>query len=299
MPRRPDPLLQPPEEITYGGQGTTSSFTKSFYHDGKRASYTFNWSVPDEIVPGMPAKVRIDVKEAADPGLSELYYDGFVTLVLGSETIEYLHGKDGRTLAGVRLFRYHFLKNLYHGQSLIEALKNTAKEAGNNVLASWISEETKSNANRSVTGWAGAKARQAASTVSATTASVRQSLTAEAPPAAAPAGTPASPGTKVATEEVTTPKNSAMEEPVPATPSGSTTESDASIQVRSRATVAGNGKTYANADDVLEIMRDPRRGYGAFRGALMKVRTGRCRQFDLPVRISAFSSAPVADFSTP
>jgi hypothetical protein len=152
---------------------------------------------------------------------------------------------------------YHFLKNLYHGQNLIEALKNTAKEAGNNVLASWISEETKSNANRSVTGWAGAKARQAASTVSATTASVRQSLTAEAPPAAAPAGTPASPGTKVATEEVTTPKNSAVEEPVPATPSGSTTESDASIQVRSRATVAGNGKTYANADDVLEIMRDP------------------------------------------
>ena len=152
---------------------------------------------------------------------------------------------------------YHFLKNLYHGQSVIEALKNTAREAGNNVLASWISEETKGNANRSVTGWAGAKAKQAASTVSATASSVRQSLAGETPPAAAPAGTPASPGTKVATEEVTTPKNSAVEEPVPAAQSGSSTESEAVAQVRSRATVAGNGKTYANPDDVLEIMRDP------------------------------------------
>jgi tetratricopeptide (TPR) repeat protein len=40
---------------------------------------------------------------------------------------------------------YHFCKNLYAGASLVDALKNTGREVGNNLLASWLNEKVKAS----------------------------------------------------------------------------------------------------------------------------------------------------------
>ena len=74
-------------------------------------------------------------------------------------------GMESQAKAWALYVSYHFLKNLYEGQSLVEALKNTAKEAGGNVLGSWLGEEVKMHGNTSVTEWTGQKGQQIAATM--------------------------------------------------------------------------------------------------------------------------------------
>jgi tetratricopeptide (TPR) repeat protein len=45
---------------------------------------------------------------------------------------------------------YHFCKNLYNGATVIDALKNTAREAGGNVLSSWLNSKVAQSAGKGV-----------------------------------------------------------------------------------------------------------------------------------------------------
>jgi hypothetical protein len=183
---------------------------------------------------------------------------------------------------------YHFLKNLHDGQTLVEALKNTAKEAGGNVLGAWLGEEVKAHGNSSVTAWAGQKSQQIAATVAKF-----KSLAAPARPAPNAAGsettapapevaTPAKPrtdeaaATKGATEPAAAPEVPAAPEtpvgtqteaapatPEPAAPGAPATEptpaqtAEVVALVRENTTHGLSGQPQANLQVVLAIMTDP------------------------------------------
>ena len=52
-------------------------------------------------------------------------------------------GMESKAKAWAIYIGYHFCKNLYNGATVIEALKNTAREAGSNVLSGWLTEQVK------------------------------------------------------------------------------------------------------------------------------------------------------------
>jgi Flp pilus assembly protein TadD len=158
-------------------------------------------------------------------------------------------GMESKAKAWALYVSYHFLKNLHDGQTVVEALKNIAKEAGGNVLGSWLGEEVKAHGNNSVTAWAGQKSQQIAATMAKF-----KSLAAPASPATKAAGpetsttaskaaTPAKPGTSEAatrnaepetrnlsatakppTEETAATKGSSEPAPTPEKPVGTQTE---------------------------------------------------------------------------
>jgi tetratricopeptide (TPR) repeat protein len=116
-------------------------------------------------------------------------------------------GMESKAKAWAIYIGYHFCKNLYAGATVIEALKNTSKEAGSNLLSGWLSEQVKMS-------------------------------TAKAPVVAN--------GKRTPEEEAATKTGAPL----------ATVEANAAQQIRSRMSTQG-GKTYANAEDVLAIMRDP------------------------------------------
>jgi Flp pilus assembly protein TadD len=101
-------------------------------------------------------------------------------------------GMESKAKAWALYVSYHFLKNLHDGQTVVEALKNIAKEASGNVLGAWLGEEVKAHGNSSVTAWAGQKSQQIAATMAKF-----KSLAAPASPAPKAAG-PAQPRTEEA-----------------------------------------------------------------------------------------------------
>ncbi len=123
-------------------------------------------------------------------------------------------GMESKAKAWALYISYQFIKNLYSGATVIEALKNTAKEVSGNLLGSWLGEQAKKSAAKSA----------------ATAANQKQS-----------------PGKQGSADEGTTVRTS----PLP-----SSNEALAAQRVRSRMSIQG-GRPYANADDVLTIMRDP------------------------------------------
>lgn len=178
--------------------------------------------------------------------------------VIDVDTFEKL-GVESKAKVWAIYVSYHFLKNLYNGQTVIEALKNTAKEAGGNVLAGWLSAEVKKNGNRSVGTWAAEKKTAAGNAISSAVTQVNQKLAPAAPPkppAAADSG-PAAPAPKRAGgDEPELKRTASADEAAPAKPAA-TTEAESAAQVRRRTTQAADGKLYAHPDDVLEIMQDP------------------------------------------
>jgi hypothetical protein len=197
-------------------------------------------------------------------------------------------GIESKAKAWALYVSYHFLKNLHDGQTLVEALKNTAKEAGGNVLGAWLGEEVKAHGNSSVTAWAGQKSQQIAATVAKF-----KSLAAPARPAPNAAGsettapapevaTPAKPrtdeaaATKGATEPAAAPEVPAAPEtpvgtqteaapatPEPAAPGAPATEptpaqtAEVVALVRENTTHGLSGQPQANLQVVLAIMTDP------------------------------------------
>ncbi len=125
-------------------------------------------------------------------------------------------GMESKAKAWALYVSYHFLKNVYEGQTLVEALKNTAKEAGGNVLGSWLGEEVTMHGNASVTEWTSQKGQQI------TTAMAKfKALAAPTSPAAKTAGTePTAPTPEAAVPtrrqaEETTATKGATEQPSP------------------------------------------------------------------------------------
>ncbi len=175
--------------------------------------------------------------------------------VIDVQTFEKL-GVQNKAKAWAIYVSYHFLKNLYNGQSLIEALKNTAKEAGSSVLSSWLAEEVKSSGNRTVTSWAADKTQQAANTVSSTMTKVQQALTGNSSPDAPQATAENQPPKPGVTEEAEPNKKAAVEEPTASAQPSPAQEAEAISLVRSGTVQVGN-KLYADHEHVLAIMRDP------------------------------------------
>ena len=172
-------------------------------------------------------------------------------------------GAGSRAKAWSLYIAYNFCKNLYKGETLVEALKHTAKDAGNNVLAGWLNQKVGASAAKAA---ADAKARQTAQVQLPT--SRKPAVTEPATPArkAPPAETaaaskkPASSGAtapnKQAKEAATaTPAETAAAAVRPASDSGSG-ESDAVRRIRSGMTVR-DGAPHASCEDVLAVMRDP------------------------------------------
>ena len=115
---------------------------------------------------------------------------------------------------------YHFCKNLYHGESVVGALKNAGQEAGNTILSTWLA------------GQVGKSTAQAGKTPAAKKAETNKKDGPDRKPAEVEEGTPAI-GT--------------------AAPAA---EAHAVQQVRRRMATRG-GRVYAHTEDVLTIMRDP------------------------------------------
>lgn len=84
--------------------------------------------------------------------------------IIDPDTFEQL-GMQNKAKVWAVFVSYHFLKNLYNGQTVVEALKSTAREVGNNVLGSWLGAEVKKNGQRSAGGWVKDKAKGAADAV--------------------------------------------------------------------------------------------------------------------------------------
>lgn len=139
-------------------------------------------------------------------------------------------GMQSKAKAWALYISYHFLKNLWQGQSVVESLENTAKTVGNDLLAGWLNGEVAKHGKRNVAGWAGDKAKDAGQAAAKTVGAIQ--------PAAAPTNPTAGSTTRPA--------------PGPSNP-----PSDAETLVRSRTAATSDGKRFAHQDDVLEIMRDP------------------------------------------
>ena len=164
---------------------------------------------------------------------------------------------------------YHFVKNLYMERSLVEALKDTAKDVGENVLGSWLGEEVQKHGNMSVSSWAGAKSQQ----VSNLAAGLMPKAPAQSPAAESTPKPPSASGTEPAGNEAartpakeTAAAKPAAEEPPPGPPKPDASaapeptpaqESDAAALVRSRTTEGPDGTPSAHVDDVIAIMKDP------------------------------------------
>jgi hypothetical protein len=200
-------------------------------------------------------------------------------------------GVESKTKAWAIYLGYHFLANLYDGQTVVEALKNTGKEATNYVIGGWLSEQVKQNAGKDVTSWVGEKGQEAKTAVknllpkaqnpqaaavpkkaapTAETAPIKKAAAPEAEtpadettPAKTPEASPASAeeasAAKPAAEGESVAKPAAEGEPPPApsVESVPAQESDSAALVRSRTTQGPDGRLFAHQDDVLTIMKDP------------------------------------------
>ncbi len=173
-------------------------------------------------------------------------------------------GVGSKTKAWSVYLGYHFLANLYDGQTVVEALKNTGKEATNYVIGGWLSEQVKQNAGKEVAQWAGEKGQEAKTAVQNLLPKAQNPQAAAVPKETAPTKEAAS--TEAAlTKEASAEKPAAEGEPppgaakpeAPAVESTPAQESDAAALVRSRATEGPDGRLFAHQDDVLTIMKDP------------------------------------------
>ena len=179
-------------------------------------------------------------------------------------------GMESKAKAWALYVSYHFLKNLHDGQTLVEALKNTAKEAGGNVLGSWLGEEVKAHGNSTVTAWAGQKGQQIAATVAkfkslAAPASPAPNAAAPAQPRIEEAATRnAEPETrnlsapaKPRTEETPAPINAPEPAAAPETPAGTPTEpAPATPEPATPATAPAAEPTPAQAAEVVALVRE-------------------------------------------
>lgn len=147
-------------------------------------------------------------------------------------------GVQNKAKAWALYIGYHFLKNLWNGQSVIEALQNTGKTVGNDLLAAWLSGEVAKHGNRSVGGWAADKAQAAAGTLKA---------------AGQTAATGVASGVALA-QRSATPENP-LDRPRSTAPGGA--EPEAVARVRSRTGTGPDDRPYAHTEDVLTVMRDP------------------------------------------
>lgn len=162
-------------------------------------------------------------------------------------------GVESRAKVWAVFVGYHFCKNLYNGATVVDALKNTAREAGSEVLSGWLSDKVKSNAS------AGTKTAETRPTdKGAAGAGPGDTGKAKADAGRDAAGKGAKSGKEGAgiTDEASAAKKPADEAAVTKTAASAPGESDASRRIRRSLTVQ-NGKPYANRDDVLAIMRDP------------------------------------------
>ncbi|RJR31726.1 MAG: tetratricopeptide repeat protein [Desulfobacteraceae bacterium] len=175
-------------------------------------------------------------------------------------------GVESRAKVWAVFVGYHFCKNLYNGATVVDALKNTAREAGSEVLSGWLSDKVKSSASAGTKtaetrpadkGAAGAGPGDGAK--ARTDAGKAQSGTqVEKVSGKDAAGQGAKSGKEGAgkTADASAAGKPADEAAVTKTAAPATGESDASRRIRRSLTVQ-NGKPYANRDDVLAIMRDP------------------------------------------
>jgi len=121
---------------------------------------------------------------------------------------------------------YHFCKNLYNGATVVEALKNTAREVGSNVLSNWLNEKVQQSAHPPAP------------------AAENPGAAKDKPEADGKAGAKPDAETKPAAKA--------------GTEAGAPSRSEAEAAQRIRqATTEHNGKPYASRDAVLEVMRDP------------------------------------------
>lgn len=143
-------------------------------------------------------------------------------------------GMQSKAKAWTLYVGYHFLKNLWNGQSVIEALQNTGKTVGNDVLAIWLNGEVQRHGNRSVSGWAGDKAKAAVDNVKAASQNVAQGIA-----IAQKAMTPENPLDK--------PRVASPNEPEP----------EAITRIRRGAGQGPDDRMYASTNDVIAVMKDP------------------------------------------
>jgi len=159
-------------------------------------------------------------------------------------------GMQSKAKAWALYISYNFLKNLWNGQSVVEALQNTAKTVGNDMLAGWLNGEVAKHGNRSAVAWAGDKAKETGQAAAKTAGVIKEAV---APTRTAASGT-ARPATGPAQPAVVAAAGTTK---AASAPSPAKTQSDAEVLVRSRTAETYDGKKFAHQNDVLEIMRDP------------------------------------------
>jgi len=160
-------------------------------------------------------------------------------------------GMESKAKAWALYVSYHFLKNLYQTKSLVEALKDTAKEVRDNVLGSWLGEEVQAHGNTSLTEWTGQKSQQIAASMAKFKASAAQAIfapkgagtepAATAPEAAAPARPRAeeTAATKTAGEQPAAPEAVPAETPAEPTPTAQEQTAPAKPQTEEGAATKG------------------------------------------------------------
>lgn len=154
-------------------------------------------------------------------------------------------GANNRAKAWALYVAYHFCKNLYNGASVVDALKNTSREIGNEVLAGWLNDQVRNSAGSAQTARTGGvdgsqKPADASGPKDAGDAKAQ-------PPKSADGSGP---------QETATAKKPTDAADTVKTPAPPAAESDASRRIRSRMRVSGE-KPYAESNDVLAVMRDP------------------------------------------
>ncbi len=115
--------------------------------------------------------------------------------VIDPDTFEQL-GMQHKAKIWAVFVSYHFLKNLYQGQTVVESLKSTAKEVAGNLLGSWLGTEVKKNGQRAAGGWAVDKVKGAASTLASAAKGGKAVPPAKPAAAPTPAAKPAQPAGK-------------------------------------------------------------------------------------------------------
>ena len=154
-------------------------------------------------------------------------------------------GAQNRAKAWALYIAYHFCKNLYNGATLVDALKNTSREIGNEVLAGWLNDQVRKSTGGVQTARPGTD--DAPKKPADASGPKDAGDTKTQPPKSAEASGP---------QETTTAKKPADAADGVKTAAPGAVESAVSRRIRSRMRVQGD-KPYAESNDVLDIMRDP------------------------------------------
>lgn len=229
--------------------------------------------------------------------------------IIDPDTFEKL-GVESRAKVWAVFIGYHFCKNLYNGATVVDAMKNTAREVGSDVLSGWLSKQVRNSV---------AAGQKAAETKPADEGAAR-GKPGDKGAAKEDAGKDAQgKGIKsgkddagIKPDDKSIAKKPADKGAGTKTATSSPDESNASRRIRSGMSIQG-GKSYANRDDVLTVMRDPsmvralKNAPPEVQGAFSNTREALYRQHDSEVVQFVKESVPdmkyrmvkVMEFRTP